>query len=277
MWTKNGTKTLPVVLKRIDEVIPSEAVNSRILIDDHSADDTREVAKSFGWNVFFNEGTGANSGAKTALRHIKSQHFISFEQDVLLAENWWACVPPLLEQNNVAVAQGVRIADSPFSLNRLQDYVNENYRKKTSQNPMFASGKTVDNTIYKTEIIRRIMGFPELLLVGVAKLGYVWAVNFNVKSVHLRGGLVNEIRHQYWYGTTLDEYWQPSELVNRWTQDTLKMMLSPIRGIEIAYKQRCLGIFYLYPSLRLASYLGWLKGIEKISRTKKKHTLEVTG
>jgi len=270
MWTKNGAKTLPAVLKRIDEVIPSEVVNSRILIDDHSVDDTREIAKSFGWNALFNEGTGTNLGAKTALKHVKTQYFISFEQDLLLAEDWWTGVPPLLEQANVAVASGVRIADSPSSLKRLQDYANESYRKKTSKNPMFAHGKTIDNTIYKTEIIRKIIGFPELLVEGLTKLRYVWAVNFNVKSVHLRDGLLNEIKHQYWYGTTLNEYWQPSELVNRWVQETFRMMLSPIRGMQIANKQRCWRIFYLYPSLRLASYLGWLNGIEKISRTKEK-------
>lgn len=270
MWTRNGGKTLPAVLKRIDEVVPSEVVNSRILVDDHSADDTRKIARSFGWDVIFNEGTGVNLGAKTALKHVKSQYFISFEQDLLLAEDWWTRVPPLLEQGNVAVASGVRIADSPLSLNRLQDYANENYRKKTSENPMFPPGKTFDNTIYKTGIIRRIKGFPELLVEGLTKLGYIWAVNFDVKSIHLREGLLNEIRHQYWYGTLLDEYWQPSGLVNSWMRGTVKVILSPIRGIQISYKQRCWGISYLYPSLRLASYLGWLRGVERISRTKRK-------
>jgi glycosyltransferase involved in cell wall biosynthesis len=64
MWAKDGSKTLPLVLKRIDEVIPEEVVNNRIFVDDHSVDDTREIAKSFGWQVFFNEGRGISNGGK---------------------------------------------------------------------------------------------------------------------------------------------------------------------------------------------------------------------
>lgn len=56
MWAKNGAKTLPFVLKRIDEVIPEDSVQKRVLVDDNSADDTREIANSFGWEVFYNEG-----------------------------------------------------------------------------------------------------------------------------------------------------------------------------------------------------------------------------
>jgi len=269
MWTKNGAKTLPSVLKRIDEVIPSESVNQRILIDDHSADATREIAKSFGWQVFYNEGIGVNEGARTALKRVKSQYFASFEQDLLLARDWWIHVPSLLKKDNVAAASGVRIADSPFSLNRLQDYVNETYRERTQKNPTFTSGKTIDNTIYKTEIIKRVGGFPELLVQALARHGYIWAVNFNVKSIHLQRGLLKEIKHQYWYGTSLKEFnKQPSELAKDWANVTFRTMLSPIRGAQIAYTQRCWRILYLYPSLRLAAFLGWLKGTTKLHETK---------
>jgi hypothetical protein len=41
MWTKNGAETLPLVLKRISGVMPSEFVNKRTIVDDRSADDTR--------------------------------------------------------------------------------------------------------------------------------------------------------------------------------------------------------------------------------------------
>ena len=201
MRTKNCAETLPSVLKRIDEVIPYESVNNRILIDDHSADDTREIAKSFGWQVFYNEGTGVNIGARTALKRVKTQYFASFEQDLLLARDWWIHVPTLLEKDKVAVASGVRIADIPFSLNRLQHYVNETYRAKIQKNPTFLFGRTIDNTIYKTEIIKRVGGFPDVLVQTLARHGYIWAVNFDVKSIHLQRGLLKEIKHQYWYGT----------------------------------------------------------------------------
>lgn len=55
---KNGEKFLPKVLKRIDEVIPIEFVSERIMVDDHSKDNTEKVAKDFGWMVYRNRGRG---------------------------------------------------------------------------------------------------------------------------------------------------------------------------------------------------------------------------
>jgi len=71
MWTKNGAGTLPLVFNRISEVIPDKFVNNRIVVDDHSTDHTREIAKSFGWNVILNEGSGISDGANTDLKYVK--------------------------------------------------------------------------------------------------------------------------------------------------------------------------------------------------------------
>jgi glycosyltransferase involved in cell wall biosynthesis len=45
MWTKNGGKTLPYVLKRIREVVPSKNVGNRIIVDDSSVDQTCQIAE----------------------------------------------------------------------------------------------------------------------------------------------------------------------------------------------------------------------------------------
>ena len=121
MWTKNGAETLPLVLKRINEVIPDEFVNNRIIVDDHSVDNTREMAKSFGWRVIFNERSGISNGANTALKHITTEYFISFEQDLLLAKNWWEKIPKFMNDEKVAVAQGIRISTEP-TLKKLDEY-----------------------------------------------------------------------------------------------------------------------------------------------------------
>ena len=47
MWTKNSEKFLPLVLTRIEEVIPSDVIFNRIIIDDHSTDNTIEIAKKW--------------------------------------------------------------------------------------------------------------------------------------------------------------------------------------------------------------------------------------
>jgi glycosyltransferase involved in cell wall biosynthesis len=73
MWTRNGAETLPKVLRRIDEVVPKEVVCHKILVDDHSVDDTTEIAKEFNWQVYPNPKTGISSGANEALRHIDTE------------------------------------------------------------------------------------------------------------------------------------------------------------------------------------------------------------
>jgi glycosyltransferase involved in cell wall biosynthesis len=80
---------LPKVLKRIDEVIPKNVVHRKILVDDHSIDKTVSIAKQFGWSVYLNPEGGTPSGVKEALEHVDCDFFVSVEQDVILAKNWW--------------------------------------------------------------------------------------------------------------------------------------------------------------------------------------------
>jgi len=270
MWTKNGAGTLGQVLKRINEIIPENAVNNRIIIDDHSTDNTREIAESFGWQVIFNKGKGISDGANTALEHVTSDYFVSFEQDIFLARDWWIKIPALLEDCKVVVASGVRIPNNPPALKKLQEYVTEKYRIKSQRDPTHFYGKTLDNTIYQTEIIRQIGGFPKLRVNGgvdnvlVKRLyehGYIWAVNYDVRSIHLRKGLMDELKHYYWYGSCQKElakqlYEKNVDLI----QATLITMFSPIRGLQVAYIQRCWQIAYVYPALRLSAFFGILRG-----------------
>ena len=71
MWTLNGEKTLPLVLSRINKVIPIEVVNQKLIVDDGSKDNTVTIAKKYGWNVIKNEGKGISDGANTALKHVQ--------------------------------------------------------------------------------------------------------------------------------------------------------------------------------------------------------------
>jgi glycosyltransferase involved in cell wall biosynthesis len=203
MWTKNGEPYLPRVLKRIEEVIPAEAVHRKILVDDSSTDRTVEIAKEFNWEVYLNPEGGIPSGANEALRHVDCSYFISFEQDLVLSKDWWLNVQLLLEKNRVVVASGVRLPDRPLALKKLQEFVTEVYRTKTMKNTSFFYGKTLDNTIYQTEVVRRMGGFPKLRVNGgvdnvlaktVHDCGYVWKVNYDVISTHLRKGLDRRVK-----------------------------------------------------------------------------------
>jgi glycosyltransferase involved in cell wall biosynthesis len=282
MWTKNGSNTLPSVLKRINEVVPSEFVGQKLIVDDKSVDNTREVAKVFGWTVVFNEGTGISDGANTALKHVKAERFISFEQDLLLSRDWWSKIPCYLENPQVAAASGMRFADVPGGVRKLQQYVAKKYRGeselaswlRTRQMAAFTLGKTLDNTIYRTKIIKALGGFPKMRLnAGVdtilayklAQVGYHWVVNYNVQSIHLRKGLKQELRHQYWYGTQLNEIWRRIETETNKSPPVTRFGIiyrfftSPFTGLFVAFKTNEPSITYIHPLIRFYYMKGLLE------------------
>jgi glycosyltransferase involved in cell wall biosynthesis len=282
MWTKNGAQTLPFVLKRIGEVIPDRFVNEKIIVDDRSTDETRKIAGSFGWTVVFNEGKGISDGANTALSYVKSEWFISFEQDLLLARDWWDNVPKALENSKVAVASGMRFADKPMGIRKLQQYVAKKYRGEAKlqswlrgrEMAAFTLGKTLDNTIYKTQVIRTVGGFPKLesssgvdtiLAYLVDQAGYHWLVDYSVQSMHLRRGLKQELEHQYWYARQLNEIWRRIETeTSKRPPVTMfsvmyRFLISPFTGLFMAYKTREASIVYIHPLLRFYYLKGLLE------------------
>ncbi len=287
MWTKNGAATLPAVLKRISEVLPKEAVNKRVVVDDRSSDDTREIAESFGWTVVLNEGSGISDGANTALKYVESEFFVSFEQDLLLARDWWEKIPPSLEGSKVAAASGMRFADKPRGIRKLQQYVAKKYRGESNlvswlrsrQMAAFTLGKTLDNTIYRTRIVKALGGFPKMpvnagvdtiLAYKLNEVGYVWVVDYNVQSIHLRRGLWQELRHQYWYGTQLHEIWRRIESeTNKRPPVTrfgimYRFLTSPFTGLFVALKTREPTITYIHPLIRFY----YMKGLLESSKYK---------
>ena len=282
MWTKNGAEVLAPVLKRINEVIPSRYVNNCMIADDHSTDGTREIAESFGWQVFFNEGTGISDGANTVLRKVATEHFVSFEQDLVLAHDWWAKIPPLLEKPKIAAASGMRFADKPRGVKKLQQYVAKKYRGeaylaswlRTRQMAAFTLGKTLDNTIYRTDAVREVGGFPKIkvnagvdttLAYRLQQAGYYWIVDYNVQSIHLRKGLKQELSHQYWYATQLNEIWgrigQETNKPPPITRSSImsRFVTAPFTGVFVAFKTKEATIAYVHPLIRLYYLKGFLE------------------
>ena len=265
MWTFNGEHTLPQVLKRISQVIPSYAVNQRLAVDDGSTDDTVKILEKQDWTVVPNEGKGIGDGANTALKNVETAYFVSFEQDIVISEDWWDKIPKLLN-DRVVIASGVRLPNEPVSLRKLEEYTTERYRLETEHKTSFLYGKTLDNTIYKTEAIKAIGGFStskvnagvdNILAKHIQDCGLEWKVDFNVKSTHLRRGLLDELRHCYWYGTCQKELrLELGEAVDGFWPILLRTGFSPIRGLQVACKKKCWQIAYVYPLLRITTFLG---------------------
>lgn len=277
MWTLNGERTLARVLNRINQVVPEEVVNQRFIVDDGSLDETRKIAVACGWRVISNEGKGISDGANTALKHVETDFFCSFEQDLLLSDKWWITIPQLLTEHVVA-ASGIRLPNHPLALIKLQEFATERYRRETEHKTSFVYGKTLDNTIYNTKVLREIGGFPNvpfnpgvdnLLAKRVFDMGYSWKVAFNVSSIHLRKSLWDEFKHYYWYGSVQRELQCAlAEKGEKLSSVFLRTMFSPLRGLEVAIRQHCWQIAVIYPLIRICSFLGIMKSFLPLHRVK---------
>jgi len=259
MWAKNGARTLPQVLKRINEVIPGENVANRIVVDDASNDNTVQIAEAYGWKVIANEGSGISDGANTALKHIETDFFASFEQDVLLSWAWWSRIPRLLRTKKVAMASGVRLP----SVACLQA-INEFAIERCARSPSPEYFRTLDNTIYKTKTIRHLGGFPSLkgsvgvdsaLRQRIYECGFEWKVDYTVRSVHLKSFL-DELKTQYWYGSNAREVAAMLGKKRVFLKSFVKLLFSPMRGFEITIKNGSVQAMFMYPALRLANFIG---------------------
>jgi glycosyltransferase involved in cell wall biosynthesis len=266
MWTKNGQDTLLEVLRTINNVIPKDVVGQRIIIDDESTDHTKSIATFLGWKVIRNEGKGIADAANTALKNVTAETFCSFEQDVILSQDWWNKVSPMLNRD-VMVASGVRVPYPSKTLHDITMY--EIARQQTDQLDLFHPtgwqfGMSLDNTIYNTEYIRSIGGFQTQQGIAVDRLlanrvfffGKTWAVNYDVQSKHIRKSVWNDLQHYYWYGKN-------EHHVTGYFATLLglsgRALFSPIRGAEIAFFQNNPRCFFVYPAIRFASLAGALK------------------
>jgi glycosyltransferase involved in cell wall biosynthesis len=260
MWTKNGERFLPEVLKRIDDVIPLENVNKKILVDDHSVDKTTEIAKDFGWSVYKNPKGGIPYGANEALKHVTTPFFISFEQDLLLAKNWWEKIPKHMENSMVVCAQGIRVSTN-ITLRKLEEYA---YARKSKGKFQYVS---MDNNIFRTKVIREIGGFPTacpgctdtiLMKRIIYETPYKWIIDKSVISLHIRPSIKREIQHQYKSALLC------SSTPYCWEQPTplrayIRMLAtSPLSGLRITLRKSEPNIFWAYPTLRFMALKAFL-------------------
>jgi glycosyltransferase involved in cell wall biosynthesis len=263
MWTKNGESTLPTVLKRLeDQLVKKGVVNQKIILDDHSSDKTAQIAAHYGWTVVPNKGSGISDGANTALKLVKTELFASFEQDIVLADDWLQKIPKKINSTKIAAASGMRYPSTPVGLSKLMRYTDERGLKSEtcpwleSKNPgAFYLGKTLDNTLYKTNILRKMGGFPNvgnagmdvILAFNFRKLGYQWAVDYKVQSVHLRKNLEQELNHQYFYGKQVLKISQKTGMPTENLKLMTRLLKSPLTALRAVAVTREPTILYIYP------------------------------
>ncbi|HEX9261790.1 MAG TPA: hypothetical protein VF893_04605, partial [Candidatus Bathyarchaeia archaeon] len=181
-----------------------------------------------------------------------------------------------------AAASGMRFASKPAGVRKLQQYVAKKYRGeaylaswlRARQMAAFTLGKTLDNTIWKTRVVRSVGGFPKIkvnagvdttLAYRIQAAGYNWVVDYNVQSTHLRNDLRQELQHQYWYATQLNEIWGRIEKeTNRPPPITRSSVMSrfvtsPFTGVFVAIKTHEPSIVYIHPLIRFHYLKGFLE------------------
>ncbi len=280
MWTKNGEKTLQPVLRQIDKVIPSQVVRRKIMIDDNSTDDTRLIGLDYGWTVLTNEGNGISDAANTALRHVESPIFCSFEQDLLLSNKWFNEVFPLIFKENVAIASGMRFPNGPAAVRKIKIAGHANYLEHLHQIPSeiskrYTHGKTLDNTVYKTDFMKSIGGFDHMksncghdssLVIKVAESKKcVWEVNYSVVSTHLKSNsYLSDLKCQKWYASAFREIFTSNNLVLpreiTTTAFTYRLAKSPLKSARLLRRIKDPIVLLYYPAYCLAQLIGLIEG-----------------
>jgi glycosyltransferase involved in cell wall biosynthesis len=280
MWTKNGAKTLRPVLSRINKVVPEEAVNQRIIVDDRSSDETRSIGKECGWEVVFNKGTGISDGANTALNLVETACFCSFEQDLLLAPEWWESMHKLILNPKVAAASGLRFCpeQNPVSKIELHAYLAETSKLSGNLISLNQSrwGRTLDNTIYNTALIRELGGFPKVNISGVDALlawiiktrGYDWLVDATIQSLHLRSGFKDSLDHQYTYSRTYTELYRRAKQLTGVDYPIIvnprilvkRLVRSPMVALMLSVKYREPRLAIYFPFFQIWDLGGFLRG-----------------
>jgi len=291
-WVKDGAWVLPTTLKNLEEVLPSEAVHRKIAVDDHSSDETAEILQDFGWEVYTNPRTGISAGANYALSKVDCPFFVSIEQDLVLSKEWYTRVPKLLDAFDVAIASGVRFSTKPKAVHDLEKYVYRKYLMEEKLAPYlsnrkasaFTLGKTLDNTIYDTKVMRAIGGFPELstnsgvdtiLSYKLRRFGYKWLVDPHCHSIHLRHGLTQTLRHQRWYALaaaeareTIKEFglqlpWGDSNLGIK--HSAFRLFMSPLVALFVALKMKNPTITVVHPLIKLFNFAGYLDSLKVLN------------
>jgi len=254
MWAKNGERFLPKVLRRIEEAIPYGEVNKKIFVDDSSVDYTVEIAKSFNWEVCQNPFGGIPSGANEALKHVESEFFVSVEQDVVLARDWWEKISKYTEDKEVAVAQGIRISTNK-TLRKIEEYT---YFRN---NYPYCS---IDNNILRTKIVERLGGFPSnckvcmdanLKEIITKQTPYKWITDKSVISEHLNDSAEQYLHHCYKVSSLCT-----CNRASLWKMFRL-FLTSPIRASIVALRKHELKILVVYPLIRYYKFKGKIKSV----------------
>jgi hypothetical protein len=194
---------------------------------------------------------------------VETDRYASFEQDIILHPRWWKTVSKLIEKPKVAAAQGTRVPDKPV-IRELQLY------RLRHQAPV----KSLDNTLHKTEIIRKAGGYTTRygtavdthMIRRIEAKGYRWLVDPTLISDHIRKGIRAELRTYYGYSRSGGKGLHAAfpEYYNMRTFGLSVLFSFPL-AVKMAIEMRCPQLIFVYPLIRMSSLKGFYDALVKKS------------
>jgi glycosyltransferase involved in cell wall biosynthesis len=256
-WTRNGARSLPTILERVDRVVP---FGRKIAVDDSSSDDTVRILEDFNYEVYRNERGFLCGGTSEALKHVGTEYFVSVEQDVLLGFDWWNSVSRFLKDKYVAVAQGVE-----YSTCRAEHGIEKTVLKHIQNMPPHLKSrlwKSIGNNVYRTSAVRQVGFVSDSVMMQsfynrIINAGYKWVTDDTTVSTHLHGGLLGAVKHtRQFYGLTNEK-----TFLDRLT--TLRFLagfaLSPFTGLKLAINSREPTVPFLHIGRKFALWPVFLR------------------
>jgi len=111
--TLNSGKTLESCLKSIKEVIP---VNKIIIADGYSTDNTIEIAKRYGCEIF-QTNRSLGEVREMLIKKVKTKWFFFIDADIVVNKKWFYAL--IINKNeNLGVVQGFGLPKGPISFLR---------------------------------------------------------------------------------------------------------------------------------------------------------------
>lgn len=243
IWTLNSEKTLDRCLESVQRAIPRERVCHRIAVDGYSNDGTRKILEDYGWTVY-QCLPGIPRQANLALSKVDTDYFACFEHDIILSPGWLSIVDSM--RNSSLATTGFRVYKGSNTLAAINLYAHQKNRA--------AWNYSIDNTIFDTERLRRLGGFPvdcprstdSLLREKALENGMTWEVDEKALAYHLRG----------WYGSALQhdlrQMLQARYIWSNTSRRSHSLLTAPFAGALIAGVYHAPWTLLAYPIQRLS-------------------------
>ena len=159
---------------------------------------------------------------------------------------------------DVAVSQGIRVPTNR-TLRAIWPPTSENF----GQN--YYACHSIDNTIYRTEVLRILGGFPRKCRVctdgwlkrNIEDAGYRWIIDPTVVSWHIRSGVRSTWKHDKQNHEMCTCGCHRRERTYRLTSMLRLLLRSPLSGLKIAVRNNTPVVVFAYPFYRLIVLQAW--------------------